>query len=200
MPIFLAVIAVLFLITALRGNQGAVALQIEQDFLGSTGQTGTGPYPQGSPFGVNSPSTPGGGFLLWVGAIILFGVIGRVLNLDKTFTMFVYLIVAVYLFTKQGIFDQFNQALQSVVAPSAATPAQAGQQNLPPAGFGAAPAPSPFATSTSNPASLLPNNPGAISGGGFPNVGGFVSGGLAGGGVPAPIAGAAGASLGLIFH
>ena len=112
---------VLFLITAVRGNQGAVALQ--QDILGTSSASG-------APGSASATTTSSGsGFMIWVGAIILFGVIGRVMNLDKTFVAFIYLIVAVFLLKQQGIFDQFTQALQSVVAPPAASPAAAGAQN-----------------------------------------------------------------------
>jgi type III secretory pathway component EscV len=108
MPVLLIAIAIIFIVTAIKGNQGAVAQQINSDITGS------------------------GGFFVWVGAILLIALIGRMANIPQASKMLVVLIIGVYLISKNGVFSKLSAALSTASAPSATPQTIAGTEtNVP---------------------------------------------------------------------
>jgi hypothetical protein len=98
MPIAILLFGILMLMTAIKGNQNAVATQLNKDFTGA-----------------------GGNFFVWVGLIIMLGFIGRVLHIPNAMKLLIALIVLVYLFKQKGIFTQLDQGLTGTTAPAAAS-------------------------------------------------------------------------------
>jgi hypothetical protein len=118
-------LGILALVTAIRGNQAAVASQVTSDFTGS----GSGP-----------------GFWVWIAAILIFGLIGRVTGATGAMKLFVGLLIVVYLVSKQGIFGQLSTAFTQTSAPAATQTVETGAAVN--ASSGASPA---FAAPASNP-------------------------------------------------
>jgi hypothetical protein len=98
MPIAILLFGILMLMTAIKGNQNAVATQLNKDFTGA-----------------------GGNFFVWVGLVIMLGFIGRVLHIPNAMKLLIALIVLVYLFKQKGIFTQLDQGLTGATAPAAAS-------------------------------------------------------------------------------
>ena len=129
----------LFIVTAIRGNHSAGATQLEKDLLGS------------------------GGFLIWVGAIILLGVLGAVSGLERSFKLMIILILVVYVLAQQGLWVQAETALAGLQAPAPTSPNDVGAAVGPtgstaPASGGAAVA------------SSLANTAASVTSGGVSNV------------------------------
>ena len=93
-----ALLGILAIVTAVKGNQNDVATQIEKDFTAS----GTGPS-----------------FWVWIGAIIVLGVIGRATGATGAVRLFIALLIVVYLVANKGIFASFQSALTKANAPVA---------------------------------------------------------------------------------
>jgi type III secretory pathway component EscV len=118
-PVALLALAIIFVVTAIKGNQNDVATQFNSDITGS------------------------GGFFVWVGALLLIAVGGRLLGVPKAGKVLIILIIAVYVISQNGVFSKLSKSLSSAQAPAPATTTSAGAEtNIP----GAAPTqPTPVA-------------------------------------------------------
>jgi hypothetical protein len=94
------IIGVLCIVSAVRGNIPQVAAQLNKDF---------------------TPSTSGPSFWTWIAAILVFAVIGKAFNLEKSSKVFILLIVVVYTLSQNGIFGKFTTAVTATTAPAAST-------------------------------------------------------------------------------
>jgi len=97
MPIFMGIIATLLIVTAMKGNQAAVMMQVKKDFTGS------------------------GNFLYWILAILVLGAIGYVPMLQKGSKLLVALIVIVFIVANKGIFAKIQQALSGYQWPTSSS-------------------------------------------------------------------------------
>ena len=104
MPFAFLFFGVLILVTAIKGNQNALAAQVVKDFTGS------------------------GKFFYWIGAIIILAAIGRAVDLPGASKMLITLIIVVYLVSQPGIFGQFSTGLAGVAAPAASSTNAVGAQ------------------------------------------------------------------------
>jgi hypothetical protein len=108
MPVALLALAIIFVVTAIKGNQGSVAQQFNSDLTGS------------------------GGFFVWVGALLLIAVGGRVLGVPRTGKVLMILIIAVYVISNNGVFSQISKAFTTTSAPAPASVTSTGTEgNVP---------------------------------------------------------------------
>ncbi len=102
MPFVFVVIGILFLVTAIRGTQGAMFTLLKSEFVGS-----------------NS-------FVPWAAAIFILGALGYSKTVRPVADAMIGLVfLAMILANKGGFFSQLNNQLRNPVAPAtpAATPA-----------------------------------------------------------------------------
>jgi hypothetical protein len=135
------VLGLLAIVTSVRGNQAAVATQLQQDFTAQS----------------SGPS-----FWVWIGAILVFGLIGRITGATGAMRLFVILLIVVYLVSNNGIFAKFSAALQPPApAPTSTTEAGAAVD----------------ASSTSTSSATSPQTASAVAGNATPpsNVPAFVA-------------------------
>lgn len=118
MPLALMAIAIILIVTGIKGNQNDVAKQFETDFTGATG------------------------FFVWIGAILLLGVTGRILNLPQAAKMLTTLIIAVFLISQNGVFTKLAQGLSQAQAPAPADPTKVGSESSVPGASGGGATPS----------------------------------------------------------
>ena len=106
MAVAILIIGALLMITVVKGNTGQVAAQVEQDLLGSNGQTS---------------------FLLWIGAIIFLAVVGAVLHIPRASKLFIALVIAVFVLKQNGLWSNALSAFSQVQAPAPAPTAVTGR-------------------------------------------------------------------------
>lgn len=89
MPFLLAILAVVFLVTALRGTTTTLFGLIKADFSGS------------------------GNYIYWVISLLVIGSIGYVKKLQPVSDMFLALVLIVMMLANKGFFSQFMTAVKS---------------------------------------------------------------------------------------
>ena len=89
MPFFIAIVGIVLLVSALRGQVGTLFGLIKSDFTGS------------------------GNFLYWVVALLAVGSIGYVKKLQPISDAFLALILVVFTLSNKGFFNQFMQGLSA---------------------------------------------------------------------------------------
>ena len=87
MPFALLAIGILLVIAAYNNTQTVLARQLKKDFSGSTG------------------------FIYWIAAIMIVGVIGYIKPMQTVSRAMLALILVVIFLTHSGVFSQFNSAL-----------------------------------------------------------------------------------------
>lgn len=92
MPLALLIVGVLLLTTVIKGNYNEVASLLSEELTGSKG------------------------FLVWVGALLIIGVVGKAANAPLTARAFTALIIVVFLLANSGVFTKFEQAVSSASA------------------------------------------------------------------------------------
>lgn len=97
MPLALLVIGFLAIITAIKGNYSDVATQFETDLVGS------------------------GGFIYWIAAIAVVGIIARIFDLPDTGKVFIALLVFVFVLSQNGLWTNAQTALSSLQVPTGQT-------------------------------------------------------------------------------
>ena len=96
MPFALLAIGLLLVIAAYNNTQTVLASQLKKDFSGNTG------------------------FIYWIAAVLIIGVIGYIKPMQTVSRAFLALILVVIFLTNSGFFAQFNSALSgSATAPAA---------------------------------------------------------------------------------
>lgn len=100
MPLFLAIIGILAVITAIKGNASAVGTQFNTTFFGSTSQTG---------------------FIVWFGSILGIALIFRIIQAPKAGELFIALLILVYFLDNNGVLGNIETSLQSVNASSSSS-------------------------------------------------------------------------------
>lgn len=89
MPFFLAIVGIVLLVAAIRGQVGTLFGLIKSDFTGS------------------------GNFLYWVVAILALGSIGYVKKLQPVSDALLALVLVVFTLSNKGFFNQFMQGLSA---------------------------------------------------------------------------------------
>ena len=107
MPFFLAIVGIVLLVAALRGQIGTLFGLIKSDFTGS------------------------GNFLYWVVAILALGSIGYVKKLQPISDAFLALVLVVFTLSNKGFFNQFMQGLSATGNCPASTGSSSGGGNEP---------------------------------------------------------------------
>jgi len=102
LPLLFLIVGVLFLITAIKGNQDQLATQIEKDFTGA------------------------GSFFVWIGAILLIGVVGAAIGMPKAAKALIALMVVVFIVAQKGLFSNLQNAITNTSAPPASSSADVG--------------------------------------------------------------------------
>lgn len=97
MPLFLAIVAIFVILTAIKGNYQAVGQQAQQTFFGSNGQSG---------------------FLVWFGSLLGLALVFRVINAPKAGELFIALLILVYFLQNQGVLATLESTVQSAGAAS----------------------------------------------------------------------------------
>lgn len=101
MPLALAALAVLLILTAIKGNYPAVGKQFNTTFFGANGQAG---------------------FLLWFGSLLGLAFLFRIVRAPKAGELFIALLLAVYFLQNQGVLTNIENAIQSASgAPASST-------------------------------------------------------------------------------
>lgn len=98
MPLALAFIAIILLVAAVRGTQAALFAQLASDLPG---------------------------YAVWLGAIILIGLIGFIPDMDKPSKALLALVILVQLLVNKGVFANLAAAFKSPPAATAAPSATA---------------------------------------------------------------------------
>lgn len=89
MPFALAIIGILFMVTAIKGTTSSFFSLVASDFQGS------------------------GNYVYWVVSILVIGSIGYVKRLQPISDMFLALVLIVLFLQNKGFFAQFTSAIQS---------------------------------------------------------------------------------------
>lgn len=92
MPVALLIIGIVLAITAFRGTYGQLGNLLIGDFTNKNN------------------------FLVWIGALVIVGMIGYIPNMEKPSRAFLGLILLVIFLKNGGVFSQFSGALQSARA------------------------------------------------------------------------------------
>jgi hypothetical protein len=91
MPLALAILSIMLIVVAVRGNVQTAGELANETFFGSNGNSG---------------------FLLWFGSIIGIAVIFRLIQAPRAGETFIALLVLVFFLKHNGIIQQIDDALQ----------------------------------------------------------------------------------------
>lgn len=94
MIIFLLAIAIILIVTALKGNQAELVDQLKKDFTGA------------------------GNFFLWVLAIVLIGAIGYIPKIEKISRATIGLVITVFLIANKGLLQKLADAFRQITFPT----------------------------------------------------------------------------------
>lgn len=100
MPLALAILGVLVLVTAVKGNYAAVGQEFNTTFFGS-----------GS----------GSGFLVWFGSVLGIAILFRLIQAPKAGEMFIALLIIVYFLQHDNILSTIETSIQSAGATGTTT-------------------------------------------------------------------------------
>jgi uncharacterized membrane protein YgcG len=126
---------------------------------------------------VKNAFTSTNNFFVWIGAILVVAILGRVSGMTKAAKILIVLIIIVYLFANQGVFSKFSEAFANVTSPSPASQGATGQEikfmppeaTVTPASGGGGNTPASGGSSAT---------PGSGGGGGTPGSGGSIATGV----------------------